>query len=160
MIFVSLFIFLINNETILTMNKPVITAQQLAALYPTSHKVVSEKLSPEEYAIFTDEAAEVNARLEAQGTGNMKLTEDLATANAATKKAEDEATLLKADKIKQEAEITRLKAYESKVLEITSKGKDKPEEDLNSRNDNNVILPENHPNSVALAAYKAAKGIK
>ena len=137
------------------MNKPVITAQQLAALYPTSHKVVSEKLTPEEYATFTDEAAEVNARLDAQESGNKKLNEDLATANAATKKAEDEATLLKADKIKQQAEIDRLKPFENKVLEIQSKGKGTPEEDANSRNQQQQ-LPANHPNSVALAAWKAA----
>lgn len=141
------------------MDKPVITAQQLAALYPVSHKVVSEKLSPEEYATFTEEAAEVNARLNAQESGNKKLNEDLDTANAATKKAEEEANLLKAEKIKQQAEIDRLKPFENKVLEIQSKGKGTANEDSNSR-ETSANLPENHPNSIALKAWKEAKGIK
>lgn len=137
------------------MDKPDITAQQLATLYPTSHKVASEKMTPEEYANFTDEAAEINARLEAQEAGNTKLKGDVAAANAAKTAAENQVTILKADGIKQQAEIDRLKVFENKVLEIQQKGKGSPNEDNNSR-DEGKKLPENHPNSVALAAWKAA----
>lgn len=137
------------------MNKPIITAQKLAEMYPTSHKIASEKMTPEEYANFTDEAAEINARLEAQEAGNVKLKEDVAAANTAKTAAENQVTILKADGIKQQAEIDRLKPFENKVLEIQEKGKGSPNEDNNSR-DEGKKLPENHPNVVAFNAWKAA----
>lgn len=54
----------------------------LAAMFPTSGKAISEKLSQEEYDAFAADAQETQNRLDAQAEGNQAVADDLATANA------------------------------------------------------------------------------
>lgn len=75
------------------MTKPIKTlAAVVAALFPTSEKAISEKLTQEEFDAFAGEAQEAQDRLDAQATGNAAMNADLTTANAAADLAETKLT--------------------------------------------------------------------
>ncbi|WP_460939256.1 hypothetical protein [Spirosoma humi] len=52
----------------------------VAALFPTSEKAISEKLTQEEFNAFATETQEVQNRLDAQADGNQAVANDLAQA--------------------------------------------------------------------------------
>lgn len=64
----------------------------LAALFPNSHKTVSEKFSAEELKAFAAETQEIQNRLTAQTTGNQAVAADLTKAQADLTKAQTELT--------------------------------------------------------------------
>ncbi len=134
------------------MEKPTITAAQMSVLLPQSFKTISESLAPEALNTFTQEVAELQARLDAQATANTTLKKDFDDEKA-------KVTALETDKSNLTNEVNRLKPFEAKVLEIQGKGEGKPKEDVNSRQGENK-LPADHPNVVALEAFKAANNIK
>ncbi len=71
------------------MTKPTKTvAAIVAALFPTSEKAISEKLTQEEFNAFATEAQETQERLDAQATGNQAVADDLTAANASLTQAQ------------------------------------------------------------------------
>jgi hypothetical protein len=140
------------------MNKPTITNEQLVVLFPKSYKNVSDVVSPENLTTFIEEVAEINARLDSQCIGNEKLTADLTAEKENSKKVSDENTLLRADKVNLSNEVARLKPFEAKIQQITSKGKGLPNTDAGSTN-TETVLSANHPNSMAIAQWKLNNGI-
>ena len=78
------------------MVKPKTTlAAALAALFPTSSKVISEKLSQEEFNAFGTEVQEAQDRIDAQTEGNQAVAADLTEAR--TKLTEKETRLQEAN---------------------------------------------------------------
>lgn len=141
------------------MEKPTITSAQMSALLPTSIKVLSETLSPEAMNALTGEMAEINSRIEAQQTANTKLKEDYEAEKGKVTALEAEKGTLTNEKVSLSNEVTRLKPFEQKIADLTKAGKIKPDEDVNSRAGEKQ-LPENHPNAIAIAQFKAMKGIE
>lgn len=64
------------------MSKPISVAAFISSLFGKSHKTISEKLSTDEFNEFSEDASELNNRLEAQTAANALVVADLATANA------------------------------------------------------------------------------
>ncbi|GAB3885996.1 hypothetical protein [Spirosoma agri] len=99
------------------MLKPTKTvAAVLAALFPTSEKAISEKLTQEEFDAFAGEAQETQNRLDAQAQGNEAVANDLTTANASLKEAQDKLTASEAALTKANNDLT---AANNKVAELT-----------------------------------------
>lgn len=148
------------------MQKPTITSAQMSVLLPTSFKVLSETLTPEAMHAFTSEMAEINSRMEAQKTANEQLKADYDTEKGKVTALEsekttltNEKTMLSNEKVLLSNEVTRLKPFEQKITELTTAGKLKPNEDVNSRAGESQ-LPANHPNAIAIAQFKEMNGIQ
>ena len=141
------------------MDKPTITSAQMSALLPTSIKVLSETLTPEAMNALTSEMAEINSRIEAQKTANEQLKTDYNAKKGKVTALETEKTTLTNEKVSLNNEVTRLKPFEQKITELTAAGKLKPDEDVNSRAGEKQLSAD-HPNAVAIAQYKAQKGIQ
>ncbi len=140
------------------MEKKTLTAEQFSKLLPKSNKFVSEDLSPENLAVLNEELAELVARNEAQQLGNTQLKTDFDAKVIELSSATTEVAQLKTKEASLNARIVDLLPYKEQVEKIQSKGKELPKEDAGSRETQNA-LPANHPNQVALAAFKQQKGI-
>lgn len=90
-------------------------AAVLAALFPTSEKAVSEKLTQEEFNAFATEAQEVQNRLDAQATGNAAMNGDLTTAKADADKAEADLKAATDALATAQADLTASRAQLSEV---------------------------------------------
>lgn len=90
----------------------------LSALFPTSEKAVSEKLTQEEFNAFSADAQEVQNRLDAQATGNQAVADDLVKVNATLKETQDKLTAAEAARNKAQGELT---TANSTIAELTPK---------------------------------------
>lgn len=90
----------------------------LSALFPTSEKAISEKLTQEEFNAFSGEAQEVQNRLDAQATGNQAVADDLVKVNATLKETQDKLTAAEAARDKAQGELT---TANSTITELTPK---------------------------------------
>lgn len=93
-------------------------AAVLSALFPTSEKAISEKLTQEEFNAFSGEAQEVQNRLDAQATGNQAVADDLVKVNATLKETQDKLTAAEAARDKAQGELT---TANSTIAELTPK---------------------------------------
>jgi septal ring factor EnvC (AmiA/AmiB activator) len=93
-------------------------AAAIAALFPTSEKAISEKLTQEEFNAFSGEAQEVQNRLDAQATGNQAVADDLVKANATLKETQDKLTAAESARDQAQGDLTKANAT---VTELTPK---------------------------------------
>lgn len=121
------------------MSKTILLSAAMVSMFPTSGKAISEKMSTEEYASFTEEAGELNTRLETQATANGLVVADLATANASVTELTANLAIANASIQAVTGQLNiatvdrdKYKAHHDKIAE---KGDTDPEKDANSRLD-------------------------
>lgn len=93
-------------------------AAALAALFPTSEKAISEKLTQEEFNAFSGEAQEVQNRLDAQASGNQAVADDLVKANTALTEAQDKLKAAEAARDQAQGDLTKANTT---ITELTPK---------------------------------------
>lgn len=110
----------------------------MAALFPTSNQSLSENLSTEEYNALTSEVTELNARLDAQATGNLALAADLATATASVTELTAKLTASEQKATDLAGQVTSLTSdrdkYKAHYDKAASAGKVEGNADANSLN--------------------------
>ena len=77
----------------------------LASLFANSQKAISEKLEQDEFNAFSEEASEVQTRLDTQAAGNAAMNADLTAANEAAELAETNLATATADLTAVRAEL-------------------------------------------------------
>lgn len=119
------------------MSKPISLTAFLSKYFGGSDKVIAEKLSLDEHAVFAAEVAELNSQLEKMSLDNTTLTTSLEAAQSSVTKltadlatAQASATTLQADLTAMTGERDKYKAQHEKHA---SKGDQNPSEDENSR---------------------------
>lgn len=141
------------------MSKNTISAQDLAALLPVS-KTISEKLTPEEYAEFT---AQISAISEAQlslKSDNDDLTARVSSLTTRAADAEAKVSTLENVKLLLQADVAALQPFRQKVEQIVASGRSLPASDVSTAAQATTAAPAGSPDALAIAAFKAAKGIK
>lgn len=125
--------------------------------FAKTHKAISEKLASEEFTSFTEEASELNNRLEAQATANALVVADLASANATIAGLN---TTLSAAQGQVSALTTQLATvtgerdlFKEQHEKAASQGNTDPNEDENSRQPSKVAGYNAH----ALAEFQKAQ---
>lgn len=141
------------------MSKPTITAQDLATLLPVS-KTISEKLTPEEYAEFTSQVSALSHDLQEQRTANTDLTTQVTALTTRATEAESKVSTLENEKLLLQADVAALQPFKAKVEQIISTGRNLPESDVSSAAQATTTAPAGSPDALAIAAFKAAKGLK
>ena len=122
------------------MSKPITLSSIIAAIFPGSDKVISEKLTADEHASFAAEVGTLNEQLEASTLANTTLSADLlarttelATASATITTLEASLATANTTLSTVTAERDKYKAHHDK---ISSLGNQNPNEDENSRHKN------------------------
>lgn len=136
------------------MSKPTNAVKDwLEANLPKSFVVVSEKLSADGLAVFSQEIAEVKSRLDAQEEGNKKVKEDF---EAERTKNTDLTTQLKNLTTEKEGLSTKLaeaqataEKYKDFYTEKTTVGNKLPKGDASNQESKNS-LPADHPMAIIL----------
>lgn len=119
------------------MSKSKILSTIMAGLFPNSEKAISEKLSTEEHASFSDDVNELNTRLEAQTAANELVTADLTAANSKVAELTGQLATVTALAESRAAEITTITAqrdtFKAHYDTAAKQGSKSAKEDENSR---------------------------